>query len=113
MLLHPSAFEDISTQPVQNGRLISRDDACNDDATTYQPQCSLDEPLVLVSQSTISNCQAKTKGMVMDSVNACLCSKCSAQREQRARQNDLYKFLTNMGGDYDDELRDLKAATVS
>ena len=75
------------SQPGQDERLIFRDDACNADAKTYQPQCSLDEPLALVPQSIISNCQAKTKGM--DPVNA-TCVPGAAHNANIVRSKAIY-----------------------
>ena len=43
----------------------------------------------------------------MDLVNVRLRAKCRFRREQRALQDDLYNFLTNMGGDIDEVMRDV------
>ena len=54
---------------------------------------------------TMATGQAKMQGM--DLVNVCLRAKCRDRREQRALQDDLYNFLTNMGGDIDEVMRDV------
>ena len=54
---------------------------------------------------TMATGQAKMQGM--DLVNVRLRAKCRDRREQRALQDDLYNFLTNMGGDIDEVMRDV------
>ena len=54
---------------------------------------------------TMATGQAKMQGM--DLVNVRLHAKCRDRREQRALQDDLYNFLTNMGGDIDEVMRDV------
>ena len=60
---------------------------------------------------TMATGQAKIQGM--DLVNDRLRAKCSARREQRALQDDVFHFLTNMGGDYDQVMRDVGHAATA
>jgi hypothetical protein len=60
---------------------------------------------------TMATGQAKIQGM--DLVNIRLCAKCKARREQRALQDDLYNFLTNMGRDIDEVMRDVGNVAIT
>ena len=59
----------------------------------------------MMIHDTMATGQAKMQGM--DLVNVRLRAKCKARRAQRALQDDLYNFLTNMGGDIDEVMRDV------